>query len=81
MIGELLGKSFDEDEVPAYPGRIFWYDGTFLTDFPHAPILMAEVRFREASATEDGDFTIYESRAIDTSDPENAYGEWKRYDR
>jgi hypothetical protein len=79
---ELLGESVDEEVVPMWPGRMYvdtWTSNTkrFATDLPAAPVVTAEVRFREANHSEDGDFTIYEARKVDLSDPKNTYGEWK----
>lgn len=74
---ELLGTTYNAEEIPDYPARIFWREGTgFFTSFPHAPIKHIEVRFREAHHTEDGDYTIYESRAIDNTNPTDIYSEW-----
>lgn len=81
QVKELLGQSFSDDEVPKYPGRIYWHEGNFLTSFPHAPMYLAEVRFREANKSEGQDWTIYEARAIDSSNPKDSHGEWHRYTR
>ena len=78
-VDDLVGKSFDSEQVPNYPGRMYWYDGKFHTSFPHAPMRLAEIRLRESNASEDGDFTIYEARAIDSSNPEDSHSEWFRY--
>jgi hypothetical protein len=78
---ELLGTTYEAEEVPNYPGRIFWREAEygeshFFTSWPYDPIEYIEVRFREAHHTEDGDYTIYETRAIDNSTPTDAYSEW-----
>lgn len=73
---ELLGTTYEAEEVPDYPGRIFWRDGDFFTSFPHAPMAFIEVRFREAHHIGDGDYAIYEARAIDNSTPTDAYSDW-----
>lgn len=78
-VESLIGESFDDDEVPDSPGRIYWRDGSLFTGFPHAPVRVVQVRFRKACATEDGDWTVIEARRVDTSKPDDLYGKWKRY--
>lgn len=77
-VRDLLGMSFDSADVPNYPARMYWSDGEFLTSFPNAPMQIAEVRLREAYNSENGDYTIYEARAVDTSNPTDSHGEWHR---
>jgi len=80
-INNVLGETFDKEEIPEYPGRIFWRKGDdFFTKFPMAPVIFAEVRFRETNASQNGDFIVHEARWIDTSNPENSHGEWETHE-
>jgi hypothetical protein len=75
-VKSVVGESFDDRDVPEYPGRIYYRNGRFSVGFPHAPVRTIEVRFREANASEDGDFTVIEARRVDTSKPDDCFGEW-----
>lgn len=79
LVDSVLGESFDEDVVPQYPGRIFYHENRgFTTGYPYAPVIVTEVRFRQARHNEDGDFTVCAARWVDTTSPENPSGDWVR---
>lgn len=73
---DLVGESFDRDEVPSYPGRIYYYNGEFIAGNPRVPVKLIQVRFRRAYPVKDEHYTVCEARRVDLSCPDDVYGEW-----
>jgi hypothetical protein len=82
-VDDVLGEGFDADEIPDWPGRIYASESadgvTFNEGFPYAPVKVIEVRFMENLYAREGDFIVHEARRVDTSNPDDIYGEWEMF--